>query len=427
MTFLRNACRPRLQMGRRWQQRSEDQYPLGKTLTWYSFRHSYITMRLKAGTPVAVVAANTEGLQVHRGSLFPLPRRWSNWVAWEGRMTRGSISELNWVDNASTGDHGIYPRQKWPDRGVKSSWALSQGAWHGDRLVCVGKKTNQTHVSEHSLEVLWGDTSPTSASGIGKNQKVVSVWMPGTSTLPGELRRRPIRGPGGFVEVQTGSDNDERRLLPSLWQEENAVLVVAKLDRLNKVSFIASLMEKVFNSKWRRYLRRCLPTAHHATWQNKNVSSYPNEQSSTPTGKERGVKLGAPVQHIDALAVRKKAKALQTPRRWRVIVPLRRSGASLKTICEVLNASGARTARGAVQPTTGLKDARDLRFLFEVRFVVLLQCLSFSNVFAIEVGSVLEEGVKPHTLTAIRKPWRPPLRPLEHSKCRKGEPSTGNK
>ena len=64
--------------------------------------------------------------------------------------------------------------------------------------------------------------------------------------------------------------------------------------------------------------------------------------------KERGVKLGAPVQHIDVLAQVKKEKALQDAKKVEgVIVPLRRSCASLKTICEVLNVSGATTARGA--------------------------------------------------------------------------------
>ena len=31
----------------------------GKNITFYSFRHTHITFRLKAGTPMAVVAANT--------------------------------------------------------------------------------------------------------------------------------------------------------------------------------------------------------------------------------------------------------------------------------------------------------------------------------------------------------------------------------
>ena len=32
----------------------------GKTLTWYSFRHTYITMRLSAGVALPTVAANTD-------------------------------------------------------------------------------------------------------------------------------------------------------------------------------------------------------------------------------------------------------------------------------------------------------------------------------------------------------------------------------
>jgi len=32
----------------------------GKNITWYSFRHTHITMRLKAGTPLPVLAANTD-------------------------------------------------------------------------------------------------------------------------------------------------------------------------------------------------------------------------------------------------------------------------------------------------------------------------------------------------------------------------------
>ena len=32
----------------------------GKNITWYSFRHTYITMRLSAGVPLPTVAANTD-------------------------------------------------------------------------------------------------------------------------------------------------------------------------------------------------------------------------------------------------------------------------------------------------------------------------------------------------------------------------------
>ena len=72
----------------------------GKTLTWYSFRHSYITMRLKAGTPVAVVAANTDtSLKYIEDHYFHYRADEATELLGKGRMTRESISELNWVDN----------------------------------------------------------------------------------------------------------------------------------------------------------------------------------------------------------------------------------------------------------------------------------------------------------------------------------------
>jgi len=49
-----------------------------------------------------------------------------------------------------------------------------------------------------------------------------------------------------FVEVQSGSNNDRGELnkAVSLAKSENAILLIAKLDRLSrKVSFIASMME----------------------------------------------------------------------------------------------------------------------------------------------------------------------------------------
>ena len=63
--------------------------------------------------------------------------------------------------------------------------------------------------------------------------------------------------------------------------------------------------------------------------------------------KRRGVRLGAPVQHIDALAAAKKDKALKDAQKVAgVLLPLKAAGSSLRHICDVLNASGARTSRG---------------------------------------------------------------------------------
>ena len=85
-----------------------------------------------------------------------------------------------------------------------------------------------------------------------------------------------------FVEVHTGSDNDRPQLTSAiaLAKKENAVLVVAKLDRLScKVSFIASLMEEK-GLEFRvaqmpmRTPSNSISTQH---WQSKNGSSYPRE------------------------------------------------------------------------------------------------------------------------------------------------------
>ena len=57
--------------------------------------------------------------------------------------------------------------------------------------------------------------------------------------------------------------------------------------------------------------------------------------------------MGAPVHHIEELAAARKQKALEDAQKVAgVIVPLRASGASLKSICETLNASGIKTSRG---------------------------------------------------------------------------------
>ena len=75
--------------------------------------------------------------------------------------------------------------------------------------------------------------------------------------------------------------------------------------------------------------------------------SYPCPQVSLAAAKERGTKLGAPKQHLDILAKARTDKALREARQVSgIIVPLRKQGASLRSICEVLNASGMKTSRG---------------------------------------------------------------------------------
>jgi len=71
----------------------------GKNLTWYSFRHTYITMRLKAGTPVAVVAANTNtSLKYIEDHYFHYRADEATELLGRGRKTRGASEPLAWVD-----------------------------------------------------------------------------------------------------------------------------------------------------------------------------------------------------------------------------------------------------------------------------------------------------------------------------------------
>ena len=71
----------------------------GKKLSWYSFRHTYITMRLKAGTPVAVVAANTDtSLKYIEDHYFHYRADEATGLLGKGKMTRGALTELSWVD-----------------------------------------------------------------------------------------------------------------------------------------------------------------------------------------------------------------------------------------------------------------------------------------------------------------------------------------
>jgi len=71
----------------------------GKNLTWYSFRHTYITMRLNAGVPVPTVAANTDtSMKYIEEHYFHYRASESTEILAKGRRFRSSLSDLTWVD-----------------------------------------------------------------------------------------------------------------------------------------------------------------------------------------------------------------------------------------------------------------------------------------------------------------------------------------
>ena len=158
---------------------------------------------------------------------------------------------------------------------------------------------------------------------------------------------------GDFVETHTGSDNDRPQLNAAiaLAKKEGAVLVVSKLDRLSRrVSFLAALMEEKgldFKVAQMPYADRFQLHIYAALAEQERAFISQRTTAALQAAKARGVRLGAPIHHIEALAEAKKQKALEDAKKVEgVIRPLRQSGASLRTICGVLNASGARTSRG---------------------------------------------------------------------------------
>ena len=70
----------------------------GKNITWYSFRHSYITMRLKAGVPIPVIAANTDtSMKYIQTHYFHYRADESTEILGKGRNIRPAEESLRWV------------------------------------------------------------------------------------------------------------------------------------------------------------------------------------------------------------------------------------------------------------------------------------------------------------------------------------------
>ena len=192
-----------------------------------------------------------------------------------------------------------------------------------------------------------GGENQKSGLGLDAQKRDIELFLENYSETPYEVL-------GDFVEVQTGTDNDRPQLRAAiaLAKKHQAVLVVAKLDRLSrKVSFIASLMEEkglTFKVAQMPYADAFQLHIYAALAEQERHFISQRTKAALQQAKERGVRLGAPVHHIQELAEARKEKALKDSQKVAgVILPLRKSGATLKTICEVLNASGARTARGA--------------------------------------------------------------------------------
>ena len=192
-----------------------------------------------------------------------------------------------------------------------------------------------------------GGENQKSGLGLDAQERDIQLFLKKYSKTPYEVLKE-------FVEVQTGTDNERPQLRAAivLAKEHQATLVVAKLDRLSrKVSFIASLMEeKGLNFKVAQmpYADAFQLHIYAALAEQERQFISQKTRAALREAKKRGVRLGAPAYHIEDLAASRTQKALQDARKVAgVIVPLRRSGKSIRSICEILNTSGIRTSRGA--------------------------------------------------------------------------------
>lgn len=191
-----------------------------------------------------------------------------------------------------------------------------------------------------------GGENQKSGLGLDAQERDIQVFLENYSETPYEVLEE-------FVEVQTGTDNERPKLRAaiSLAKEHQATLVVAKLDRLSrKVSFIASLMEEkglTFKVSQMPYATEFQLHIYAALAAQEVQFISQRTKAALKEAKKRGVRLGAPFHHINDLAAARKQKALQDAQRVAgVIIPLRESGKSIRSICEVLNTSGIKTSRG---------------------------------------------------------------------------------
>ena len=192
-----------------------------------------------------------------------------------------------------------------------------------------------------------GGENQKSGLGLDAQERDIQLFLQNYSETPYEVLAE-------FVEALTGMDNERPQLRTAiaLAKQHQATLVVAKLDRLSrKVSFIASLMEEkglTFKVAQMPYADAFQLHIYAALAEQERAFISQRTKAALKEAKRRGVRLGAPVHHIDDLAAARKQKALQDAQKvGGVIVPLRESGKSIRSICEVLNASGIRTSRGA--------------------------------------------------------------------------------
>jgi len=154
-----------------------------------------------------------------------------------------------------------------------------------------------------------------------------------------------------LVEVQSGSNNDRGELnkAVSLAKSENAILLIAKLDRLSrKVSFIASMMEDK-----RLQIKVCsMPDADNfqlhiyaALAEQEREFISMRTKAGLAAAKAKGVKLGGLRDKTNARNIAKRKQAdVFAAKVWVAIEPMHQSGLNYSQIAKRLTTIGMKTA-----------------------------------------------------------------------------------
>jgi DNA invertase Pin-like site-specific DNA recombinase len=170
-----------------------------------------------------------------------------------------------------------------------------------------------------------------------------------------------------FLEIESGKKNERPQLQAAIARarQEEAVLLVAKLDRLARnVAFLATLMESRV-----RFQAVDLPAADEFTLhimaavaQKETSAISTRTKDALAAKKARGAQLGTPANLTQAarekswVAMTQNAQAnLNNRQAAQLAALLRATGATLRTIADQLNQSGYRTRHGKAFHPMGVK------------------------------------------------------------------------
>ena len=183
-----------------------------------------------------------------------------------------------------------------------------------------------------------------SGHGLDGQQRDIELYLQNYSDSPYDVIDE-------FVEVQSGSNNDRAELnkAVALAKNENAILLVAKLDRLSrKVSFIASLMDDK-----RLQIKVCsMPNADNfqlhiyaALAEQEREFISMRTKAGLAAAKAKGVKLGGLRDKTNARNIAKREQAdVFAAKVWVAIGPMHQSGLNYSQIAKRLTSIGMKTA-----------------------------------------------------------------------------------